>query len=123
MIPDQAAAAWQQEWKEMTAHAELPVVVFPWHDYGITGIEPGYTEQMFTSLIQTAYQAGSEFVTLADLAQRIAAFEKSGLTFSMADADTVGATVGSTGLLGTFALDLDGVVGGQKIKSVAGWYA
>ena len=75
---------------------------------------------MFTSLIETAYQAGSEFVTLADLAQRINAFEKSGLTFSMVDADTVSATVGSTGLLGTFALDLDG---GQKIKSVAGWYA
>src|SRR5215218_332345 len=120
MTPDQAAAAWQQEWKEATAHAELPVVVFPWHDYGITGIEPGYTEQMFTSLIQTAYQAGSEFVTLADLAQRISAFDKSGLTFSMVDADTISATVGSTGLLGTFALDLDG---GQKIKSVAGWYA
>src|SRR4029453_213934 len=94
MTPDQAAAAWQQEWKEMTAHAELPVIVFPWHDYGITGAEPGYNEQMFTSLIQTAYQAGSEFVTLADLAQRINAFEKSGLAFSMVDAATISATVG-----------------------------
>ena len=120
MTTDQAAAAWQQEWKEMTAHAELPVIVFPWHDYGLAGIEPGYNERMFTSLIETAYQAGSEFVTLADLAQRIAAFAKSGLTYSMVDADTVSATVGSAGLLGTFALDLDG---GQKIKSVAGWYA
>ncbi|HYH45634.1 MAG TPA: polysaccharide deacetylase family protein, partial [Thermoanaerobaculia bacterium] len=121
MTAAQATAAWQQEWKEMTAHAELPVIVFPWHDYGITGLDdPDYNEQMFTSLIQTAYQAGSEFVTLADLAQRINAFEKSGLTFSMVDADTISATVGSTGLLGTFALDLDG---GQKIKSVAGWYA
>ena len=121
MTAVQAAAAWQQEWAEMTAHAELPVIVFPWHDYGITGFDdPDYNVQMFTSLIETAYQAGSEFVTLADLAQRINAFEKSGLTFNMVDADTVSATVGSTGFLGTFALDLDG---GQKIKSVAGWYA
>jgi Ca2+-binding RTX toxin-like protein len=121
MTAVQAAAAWQQEWAEMTAHAELPVIVFPWHDYGITGFDdPDYNVQMFTSLIETAYQAGSEFVTLADLAQRINAFEKSGLTFNMVDADTISATVGSTGFLGTFALDLDG---GQKIKSVAGWYA
>ena len=43
MTAAQAAAAWQQEWKEMTAHAELPVIVFPWHDYGITGFDdPDY---------------------------------------------------------------------------------
>ena len=43
MTAVQAAAAWQQEWAEMTAHAELPVIVFPWHDYGITGFDdPDY---------------------------------------------------------------------------------
>jgi hypothetical protein len=69
---------------------------------------------MFEGLLGAAHQAGAEFVTLADLAQRIAAFERAGLSYAMADADTLTATVGPAGLggagagLGTFALDLEG---------------
>jgi RTX calcium-binding nonapeptide repeat (4 copies) len=74
---------------------------------------------MYTDFIRTAYQAGSEFVTLADLTQRIAALEKATLSYGMVDADTMSVTVGSAGSLGAFALDLEG----QKIKSVASWYA
>ena len=120
MTPDQAAAAWQAEWKDMTTHADLPVIVFPWHDYGITGFEPGYNQAMFESLIKTAYDAGSEFVTLNDLQGRIGAFEKSNLEYSMVDADTMNVKVASSGALGTFALDLTGA---DKIKSVNNWYA
>lgn len=119
MTPDQATAAWQEEWKDATAHASLPVVVFPWHDYGIAGYEPGYSVQMFESLIKTAFDAGSEFVTLNDLAQRVSAFDTSSLKYDMLDANTIKVTVGSGGSLGTFALDLSG----QTIKSVAGMYA
>ncbi|TPG57705.1 hypothetical protein EAH89_09740 [Roseomonas nepalensis] len=120
MTPTQATAAWQAEWQAMTAHADLPVVVFPWHGYGITGFEPGYTVDMFESLIRTASQAGSEFVTLDDLQGRISSFEKSNLEYSMVDGDTVSVKVNSTGKLGTFALDLSGT---DRIKNVAGWYA
>ena len=77
---------------------------------------------MFTNFIARAAQAGSEFVTLADLAQRVSSFEKSTLTYSYdAVANAVTATVGTTGTgLGTFALDLGT---GSTIKSVANWYA
>jgi hypothetical protein len=126
MTVEQARAAWIEEWRQATAHAELPVVVFPWHDYGPTGREPGYAEAMYAGLIQTAHAAGAEFVTLADLAQRIAAFEKAGLSYTAAGG-TITATVGPAGL-GAFALDLEGATAagpaaGQKIASVTGWYA
>ena len=122
MTTAQATAAWLSEWQAMTAHAELPVIVWPWHDYGLTGRDPStiqYTQQMYTDFIRTAYQAGSEFVTLADLAQRIVAFEKAALNYQMVDTDTLTVTIGSVGKLGTFALDLEG----QRIKNAGGWYA
>lgn len=122
MTAAQASAAWLSEWQAMTAHADLPVIVWPWHDYGVTGKDPStiqYTQQMYTDFIRTAYQAGSEFVTLADLAQRIVAFEKATLNYQMADADTLTVTVGSAGTLGTFALDFES----PAIKNAAGWYA
>ena len=117
-----------KEWASLTAHSDLPVIVWPWHDYGATNwptdenTPPAYTTQMFTNFIDRAAQAGSEFVTLADLAQRVSSFEKSTLTHSYdAVANAVSATVGTTGSgLGTFALDLGT---GSTIKSVANWYA
>jgi Ca2+-binding RTX toxin-like protein len=75
---------------------------------------------MFTSFITAADSAGSEFVTLADLAQRIESFEKSSVTSSVAG-NVVTATVVSSGA-GKFALDIDNL-GTQKIASVANWYA
>ena len=124
----QAEAAWAKEWAALTAHSDLPVIVWPWHDYGPTnwvidsGVTPSYTTQMFTNFIARAAQAGSEFVTLADLARRVSSFEKSTLSYSYdAVANAVSATVGTTGAgLGTFALDLGT---GSTIKSVANWYA
>jgi Ca2+-binding RTX toxin-like protein len=123
----QAAAAWAKEWGTLTAHSDLPVVVWPWHDYGPTDwltdtTDAGYTAQMFTDFIARAAQAGSEFVTLADLAQRSATFEKSDVSYSFDAASnvlTAGVTTAS-GDLGKFALD---VGAGHTIKSVAGWYA
>ena len=125
---EQAEAAWAKEWAALTAHSDLPVIVWPWHDYGPTnwvidaGVTPPYTTQMFTNFIARAAQAGSEFVTLADLARRVESFEKSTLAYSYdAVANAVTATVGTTGAgLGTFALDLGT---GSTIKSVANWYA
>ncbi|MEH3148692.1 MAG: polysaccharide deacetylase family protein [Methylobacterium frigidaeris] len=125
----QAEAKWAAEWDALVTHSDLPVIVWPWHDYGPTnwpldpGVTSNYNQQMFTSYIQRAYQAGSEFVTLADLAQRVVTMEKSDVTSSYdaaANVLTVTATTAATGDLGNFALD---VGSGQTIRSVSGYYA
>ncbi|MGE7416221.1 polysaccharide deacetylase family protein [Methylobacterium tarhaniae] len=129
LTPAQADAKWASEWNDLVSHSDLPVVVWPWHDYGPTnwpldpGVASNYTQQMFTSYIQRAYQAGSEFVTLADLAQRVATLEKSDVNYTWNASTNVLAasvTTAATGDLGKFSLDLGA---GQTIKNVAGWYA
>ena len=89
LTAEQAEAAWAKEWAALTAHSDLPVIVWPWHDYGATNwpidenTPPAYTTQMFTNFIARAAQAGSEFVTLADLARRVSSFEKSTLSLQL----------------------------------------
>ena len=124
----QAEAKWAAEWAELNANSDMPIVVWPWHDYGVTawsldeGAPSPYTQEMFTNFIATAYAAGTEFVTLADLAARIKAFEQADFGFTVAgDVITMHATP-QTGQLGTFALELDDL-GGKTISSVANWYA
>ncbi len=117
----QALLEWQAELAALSAHAEVPIIMWPWHDYGPTNWENGgYTADMFTQFIATAYNAGAEFVTLEDLADRIQAFEKASVTSSVAG-NVITATVTSTDA-GNFALDIDNI-GTQVIQSVAGWYA
>ncbi|WP_170263340.1 cadherin domain-containing protein [Blastochloris sulfoviridis] len=116
-----ALAEWKKEFDALSKHAELPVILWPWHDYGVTVSEGGgYTKQMYTDFIAYAYSKGAEFVTLADLADRIKNFEQSSINYSVSGS-TVTATVTSADA-GKFALDLDNL-GSQVIKSVAGWYA
>lgn len=123
----EAEAEWAKELATLTAHADAPVIVWPWHDYGPamwTGdtAKSPYVTAMFTNFVAKAAAAGVEFVTLADLANRIGAFHQASVTTSVAG-DTITAQVSSAGGLGTFALDVDGQKAGQVIKSVAGWYA
>ncbi|MBJ6123250.1 M10 family metallopeptidase C-terminal domain-containing protein [Sphingomonas mollis] len=125
--PAQAEAAWAAEWAALTAKAETPVVIWPWHDYGptawtadATGAPSKYTQSMFTNWIERAYTSGAEFVTLLDLAQRVSAMSHATLTTSIVG-DVITAKVGASNI-GTFALDVDGQ-GSKVIKSVAGWYA
>lgn len=121
MTAAQALAAWKAEFAQLTAKADVPVVVWPWHDYGPTNWEnSGYSSGMFTEMIKTAVAANAEFVTLEDLAGRIRSFEKSALSWKV-EGSLVTATVASADA-GRFALDLDNL-GSQKIASVAGWYA
>lgn len=124
----QAEAKWAAEWTQLNANSDMPIVVWPWHDYGVTawsldaGSPSPYTQAMFTNFIAAAYTAGAEFVTLADLAARIKAFERSDFGFSVAgNVITMHATPQS-GLLGTFALDIDDM-GGKTIASITNWYA
>ncbi len=117
----QALAKWNAEFAALTSHTDVPVVLWPWHDYGPTNWDnAGYTQAMFTNFIAAAYNAGAEFVTLADLAQRIASFEKASVNYTVSG-NVITATVVSNDA-GKFALDIDNL-GGQKIASVAGWYA
>ncbi|MCB1505177.1 MAG: discoidin domain-containing protein [Hyphomicrobiaceae bacterium] len=117
---EEALAIWLQEFAQLTSKVDVPVILFPWHDYGVTGLEPGYTLDMFTGLISAADAAGSEFVTLADLAQRIVSFDQSSVSYNV-NGNTIDASVVSNDA-GRFALDLDNL-GAQVIANVAGWYA
>lgn len=125
---EQAEAKWAAEWAQLNANSDMPIVVWPWHDYGVTawpldaGQSSPYTEAMFTNFIATAHAAGTEFVTLADLAARIKAFERTDFGFSVnGDVITMHAAP-QTGQLGTFAFNLDDL-GGKTISSVTNWYA
>ncbi len=127
---EQAALAWLEEWQDAISLADLPVVVFPWHDYGLTGWKTDYSdprggvygnEQMFLPLIEAAYNYGAEFVTLADLAARLAAFEQATLDYTFnAGTNAISGTVG--GALGTFQLDLDAQIASVSLGGSA-WYA
>ncbi|MES2338060.1 MAG: cadherin domain-containing protein [Pseudomonadota bacterium] len=121
----EAEAIWAKEFAQITSEADAPVVVWPWHDYGpamwSTGGASPYVTSMFTNWIARAAAAGMEFVTLDDLADRIAAFQKSTITTSVAG-NVISATVSASTSTGEFALDVDGQ-GSQVIKNVTGWYA
>ncbi|MEP9400206.1 cadherin domain-containing protein [Sphingomonas silueang] len=123
----EAQAIWAKEFQTLTANGDAPVVVWPWHDYGPTmwsadGSASAYTQAMFTEFVAMAAASGTEFVTLADLAARVQAFDKARVVSSV-DGDTITASVTSATGTGLFALDVDGQKAGQVIQSVAGWYA
>ncbi len=131
--PAQAEADWVAQLQSLSANAAgTPVIVWPFHDYGAAawntdnnaGTGSPYTTQMFSDFIALAYNAGYEFVTLEELASRIAAQEKAGINYTTAG-NTINATVTpdpSASDLGAMALDV--INGGtQVIQSVTNWYA
>ncbi|HCF29701.1 MAG TPA: polysaccharide deacetylase, partial [Cyanobacteria bacterium UBA11049] len=118
LTAQQAEAVWAQEYADVTRHTSQAIIHWPWHDYGPTSFEPGYTKEMFTNFIARAYNDNTEFVTLADLQQRIRSFEKAKL-FESVNGDTITARVDSTDV-GKFSLDVNS---NQLIKSVNNWYA
>jgi len=122
---DGAAAAWGAEWNQLVNNAQTPIVLWPWHDYGPTltsdpGVSSPYTLGLFTDWIERAYASGAEFVTGAELAERIQSFYHSGVT-STINGNVIDVTVASQNA-GDFALNLSGL-GAQVIANVAGWYA
>lgn len=127
LTPAQALVEWNKEMADIASHADVPIFVWPWHDYAATAwTTPGdaaaspYTTQLFTSFIASAAGAGAEFVTLEDLARRYAALEKATIDYTVTG-NIVNASVISSDA-GKFAFDLD-ALGTQKIASVANWYA
>jgi Ca2+-binding RTX toxin-like protein len=120
----EAAAIWASEFNAITANADAPIILWPFHDYGAAmwssdGASP-YVTQVFTDWIARAAAANMEFVTLADLADRVTSFDAAQVTSSITG-NTITAKV-TANYIGTFALDVDGH-GASVIQSVAGWYA
>ena len=122
----EAETAWAQEWSALTAKAQTPIVVWPFHDYGPTSFDVNgsggshYTTAMYTDWIARAAASGAEFVTLSDLASRISSFSGSDIATSV-NGDTITVKVTSPDA-GRFALKIDGAQG-TLIQSVTNWYA
>ncbi|WP_162820462.1 polysaccharide deacetylase family protein, partial [Microvirga calopogonii] len=126
LTPEQAKQEWIKQFEELSLKSDLPVFVWPWHDYGPTqwvingGASSPYTKEMYTDFLRYAYQHDAEFVTMLDLAQRIKAFEQASFNYSFDSAsNTITATV-TANQIGTFALDVEE---GKTIGSVSDWYA
>ncbi|MBD2546368.1 polysaccharide deacetylase family protein [Planktothricoides raciborskii] len=113
----QAEAKWEAEYNGIKNHAAEPIFHWPWHDYGPTQAEPGYTPEMYSNFIVRAAQNGTEFVTGSELSDRIKSFEKSQLEINYIDPNTINAKVVATDV-GAFGLNVEG-----KIQSVNNWYA
>jgi serralysin len=116
----QAEVVWADEYAQLTKHGNNPFVELAYHDYGLTGSEPGYTRAMFENFIARAYNDGTEFITLDDAQKRIKAFEKASLTVDQVG-DTITAKVANATDIGKFAIDIDAP--NKIIKNVTGYYA
>ncbi|HSV25968.1 MAG TPA: hypothetical protein VLJ17_23445 [Xanthobacteraceae bacterium] len=130
--PTQALADWEALFQQLSAHSQVPVIVWPWHDYGPTNwptngtaVGPGYTTQMFTDFIAFAFGAGYEFVTDEDLAARIAAQQKAILS-ETTTGNVITATVTPDPTapdLGAMALNMINGAAGQVIQNAGSWFA
>ncbi len=122
LSPDDATAYWLNEYREINRHASLPIVHWPWHDYGpTTGVASGeYTMSMFTSLLKTAYNDDAEFLAGIDLVQRIEAFQKAKIS-ATDNGDTIDVHVDAQNV-GKFAV-APKIADDKVISSVDNWYA
>ncbi len=121
LTPEEAKEYWKKEYRRIMDHASLPIVHWPWHDYGPTTMitqEHKYSLDMFTSLIELAKNDDSEFLTTADLNYRMKAFEKANLKVNYTDEDSVDVDVDIENG-GKFAISIPD----RTIGSVNGWYA
>lgn len=126
----QAEAFWSQQWSNITKHAAMPIAVWGIHDYGI-GELPGddgsptpYDTQVYTNVFSRAHDANTEFVTLAELGDRVEALHRAHVETSRVG-NVITASIapdGGASDLGTFALNL-AAGGPEVIRSVDHWYA
>lgn len=113
----EAELIWQDEYYGILRHASQPVIHWMWHDYGPVSGGNNYSLAMYANTIAMAHANGSEFVTLADLYDRINAHEAATLTVT--GANPVTASVNANGV-GQFSLM---VQSDQIISQVDNWYA
>ncbi len=120
----EAEAQWRKEYATLSNHASLPIIHWPWHDYGPTTSTQNatnpYSTTMYTNTIAMAYNDNAEFLTSIDAAKRIEAFKNAKIAINESgDVMTVNVTASN---VGKFALDLD-LPAGKVIKSIENWYA
>jgi hypothetical protein len=123
----EAEQYWISELDSILNHASTPIVHWPWHDYAVTiDADPvfgkGYTVDMFRNFISAAYDANTEFTTLADTNERISNFVDTDFS-TQYDAynNKVVASVSSLNA-GKYAIEVD-LDPGQYIANVHNWYA
>jgi len=125
--PDQAEAIWRDEYHALLKHAEQPIIHWLWHDYAPTSssrsplfwfLPPAkYSVAMFSNTIAMAHANDSEFLTLADMHERIKTFENTTLTVT--GDNPVIASVNADNL-GQFSLIVQSE---QLISQIPNWYA
>ena len=131
--PTQSLADWESLFNQLSANSDVPIIVWPWHDYGATDwptngpgtTPPGYTTQMFTDFIAYASAANYEFVTEEDLAARIAAQQAATLS-ETTNGNVITATITPSPTapdLGAMALNVVNGAAGQVIQNAGNWYA
>ena len=109
------------------------MIVWPWHDYGITDwptngpgtAPPGYDQTLYQNFIAFAFGADYEFVTSEDLASRIAAEQAAKLS-ETTSGNVITATVTPDPTqpdLGAMALNVVNGATGQIIQNAGSWYA
>ncbi|HCU24996.1 MAG TPA: hypothetical protein DF383_08265 [Deltaproteobacteria bacterium] len=73
--PAQAEQEWKNVYAAINKHANQPIGHWMWHDYGPTSGPNGdgvnYTPALYSNVIGTFYDGGSEFATQADVTGRI----------------------------------------------------
>lgn len=118
---EEATDIWLNEYNLMSNHANNPIIVWPWHDYAVVNAyDNGYSQDMFETVIQYAFNNGVEFVTMDDLQNRIRTQKEASLS-TYQNGDMVNITVANGASFGKNALEVNSP--NQVIKNVHNWYA
>jgi hypothetical protein len=127
LTAQEAEQYWLNELETVLNHASTPIVHWPWHDYAATiEADPvtgsGYTVDMFSNFISAAYDANTEFATVADINERISNFVNTDFSSQYySGMNQLVASVSSSDA-GKYAIELD-LEPGEYIVNVQDWYA
>jgi len=91
-VPSRAEVHWLQQYSNLTSHASQPLIHWPWHDYGPTDSN-AYTVEMYSFLLEMAYNDGAEFTTAADVYERIKTSRCARLEVGRCGTEVITATV------------------------------
>lgn len=118
LTAEETKTKWFNEFDTLTKYASLPILHWPWHDYGPTSsLSAGYTVDMFESLIKKASDYRVEFVTVDDLRRRLEHYRDAQLVVKQTTEQQLDIQV-QTPSQGQFAVELK-----APIRSVENWYA
>ena len=134
LSPVEAGQYWLNEYSRLNKHASQPIIHWPWHDYAATicsdsskslqstGCGGLYSLNMFTGLLAQTQADNGEFITGADISQRIKAFKESKLLVTQTGNQITATVSPSSTVVGKFAIALN-LPSNQVIQKVSNWYA